>query len=128
MTYKAPKTIAAEEIKMTKLSLGHIFVLGVTFVGPRRQTWQNQAGSPIRSRLLRQTNQAKAVCPSRSIVHGDYRVARTAFLVAGKRVTSDPGLSSPAETGILGGCRPTVKHSLGDVDIAAAISGRDGQK
>jgi hypothetical protein len=52
MTYKAPKTIAAEEIKMTKLSLGHIFVLGVTFVGPKRLTWQNRVGSPIRSMLF----------------------------------------------------------------------------
>jgi hypothetical protein len=37
MTYKAPKTIAAEEIKMTKLTLRHIFVLGVTFVALKRQ-------------------------------------------------------------------------------------------
>jgi Dienelactone hydrolase family len=67
-------------------------------------------------------------CPSRSIVHGDYRVARAAFLVAGKRVTSDPGLSSPAETGILGGCRPAAKHSIGMWTSPLLISGRDGQE
>ena len=78
--------------------------------------------------LRRQTNQAKAVVLRVQLFTRDYRVARAAFLVAGKRVTSDPGLSSPAETGILGGCRPAAKHSIGDVDIAAAISGRDGQE
>jgi hypothetical protein len=44
---------------------------------------------------------------------------RAAFLVAGKRVTSDPGLSSRAEIGILEGCRPVAEYSIGDVDIAA---------
>ena len=44
---------------------------------------------------------------------------RAAFLVAGNRVTSDPGLSSRAEIGILEGCRPVAKYSIGDVDIAA---------
>ena len=29
MTYKAPRAIAAEEIKMTKLTLRHMFVLGL---------------------------------------------------------------------------------------------------
>jgi hypothetical protein len=37
---------------------------------------------------------------------------RAAFLVAGKRVTSAPELSSRAEIGILEGCRPAAKYSI----------------
>ena len=83
--------IAAEEIKMTKLSLGHIFVLGVTFVGPKRQTWQNQVGSPIRSMLLRQTNQAKVVVVRVQLFTG-ITVSRglpSLWLASGSPVTPD---------------------------------------
>jgi hypothetical protein len=84
----------------------------------RLDPWQNQGGPPIRSMLRRRTSQAKQLsfAFNCSRVIAVSRGPPSSWLASG--VTRDPGLSSRAEIGILEGCRPVAKYSIGDVDIA----------
>ena len=76
-----------------------------------RGKWHNQVGPPIRGMLRRRTSQAKQLsfalkCPRVIAVS---RGPPSSWLASG--VTSDPGLSSRAEIGILEGRRPGGRNT-----------------